>query len=129
MPETVGVRAIDVGHAGSGLPESGQDTPILAGFLGAGVPGSRTPELARRPHRLPFRDGLRQMLDTSAAVQPDGAGRIPRGPALYGRWHARRTAVPADGQRPHWLRELNLDPTCGPPLHSAPRWCANSRRT
>ena len=111
MPETVGVRAIDVGHAGSGLPESAQDTPILAGFLGALV----SPAVARpnwpKTHRLPFRDGLRQMLDTSAAVQPDGVEDPIVGPPFYGRWHALATAVPADGKRPHWLRELNLDPT------------------
>ena len=111
MPETVGVREIDVGHAGSGLLESESNAPILAGFLGALV----SPAVARpnwpKTHRLPFRDGLRVMLDTSAGVQPDGAEDPIVGPPFYGRWHALATSVPADGQRPHWLRELNLDPT------------------
>ena len=111
MPETVGVREIDVGHAGSGLLESESNAPILAGFLGALV----SPAVARpnwpKTHRLPFRDGLRVMLDTSAGVQPDGAEDPIVGPPFYGRWHALATSEPDEGQRPHWLRELNLDPT------------------
>ena len=111
VPETVGVRDIDVGHAGSGLPESGSDTPILTGFLGALVsPAVARPTWPRR-HKQPFEDGLRLMLDVSAGVQPDGAEDPILGPPFYGRWYALATAVPADGDRPHWLRELNLDPT------------------
>jgi hypothetical protein len=111
MPETVGVRNVDVGHAGSGLPESAPDTGNLAGFLGALVSPAVAAPTWSDPHRQDFRDALRAMLDLSAGVQPDGPEDPIVGPPFYGRWHALASAVPGDDESPPWLRELNLDPT------------------
>ena len=112
LPDTVGLHKIDVGHAGSDLPESDDGEPIYAGFIGALASPDVNPPNWPDPHKSDLQTELSNMLDLAASVQPDGDDDTDPivGPPLYGRWHAAVQAVPAAGATPQWLRELNLEP-------------------
>jgi hypothetical protein len=61
------------------------------------------------PPREQFRNRLRELLDFPASIaaqDPSKPGVVA--PPLYGGFHAAQRTVPSG--RPHWLRELNLDP-------------------
>lgn len=108
LPTTVGVRALDVGHAGSGLADNNGDD-VLTQYRGALV--SPTPPADPWPpgHRTAFVADLTAAL--SVDVQPDAGADDPVvGPPLYGRWHAAVDGVPPIGGDHPWLRQMNLHP-------------------
>lgn len=111
LPDTVGLRPLDVTDPGWGMPKLATGSPGAELDLGGAL---QTPETAPKPwpdaERKVFQEALRSILDT--AVKPDSGGSEPAvlAPPLYGRNHAGlHTAPAADGQ-PRWLAELNLDP-------------------
>lgn len=112
MPPEVGQRPMDVSQPGPGLPELAPDAPgALLGLEGA----LRSPQSRSTPWpnaaRIPFQAALRELLDAPEHLAPEeGEGPNAVGPPIYGRWHAATKTVPADSAKPHWVRELNLDP-------------------
>ena len=92
----VGRRKLRVGRQPFGLPDAG--VLQLEGALVA--PG----ELTRPAPSAEFRTALRDLLNP-------GVGDPVVAPPVYGSWQAARSTVPADTERPAWLRELNLDPS------------------
>jgi hypothetical protein len=109
VPETVGMRSMDIGRPGFGMPDAPADAPgRILGLEGA----LRAPTAQRTDWpdeaRLPFQGALRAILDAPAAATPEAEPGPIIAPPLYGRWHAAQTVVPED--IPQWFRELNLDP-------------------
>jgi hypothetical protein len=109
VPETVGMRPMDIGRPGFGMPDAPTDAPgRVLGLEGA----LRAPTAQRTDWpdaaRLPFQSALRTILDAPAAQSPEAEPGPIIAPPLYGRWHAAQTVVPED--TPRWFRELNLDP-------------------
>lgn len=109
VPETVGMRPMDIGRPGFGMPDAPNDAPgHVLGLEGA----LRAPSAQRTDWpdeaRLPFQGALRSILDAPAAAAPEAEPGPIVAPPLYGRWHAAQAAVPED--TPRWFRELNLDP-------------------
>ncbi len=109
VPETVGMRPMDVGRPGFGLPDAPPDAPgrIL------GLEGALRAPTAQRSNwpddtRVPFQSALRAILDSPATATPEDEPGPLVAPPLYGRWHAAQSVVPEDD--PQWFRELNLDP-------------------
>jgi hypothetical protein len=98
----VGLRPMDIRHPGSGLPELEEGAPgSVLGFEGA-LRGSRTQPTAWVPAvRQAWATRLRQLLK--------GSGKYLT-PPLYGGAQAGLTQLPAKGEPPDWLQELNLDP-------------------
>jgi hypothetical protein len=109
VPKTVGMRPMDIGLPGFGMPDAPPDSPgrilRLEGALRA-----PTAERSDWPDvtRVPFQDALRTLLDAPATATPEEEPGPLIAPPLYGRWHAAQTVVPED--EPRWFRELNLDP-------------------
>lgn len=108
MPPTVGVRDLDVGHAGSGLPEGMDGADRLTQYRGALVSPAAPPDPWDPAHRVPFEAALATAL--SLGVQPDGIADPVVAPPLYGRWHAAVDELPGPGGEPPWVRDLNLHP-------------------
>jgi hypothetical protein len=110
MPPTVGVREIDVAHAGSGLPASSTGDPVLLGVGGA----LRSPAAERpgwdRIHRRDMHAALTDILERAAVTQDDGVDDPIVGPPFYGRWHAATETIPAPSSPIAWVRRLNLNP-------------------
>jgi hypothetical protein len=100
-PATMGSLQVDGSAPGIGLPTTG-NIDFLGPLVAPGTTPGPSPPAA-------FQTQLRSRLDTPAtlaASDPSQPGVIA--PPLYGGLHAGRDRVPAD--RPHWLRELNLEP-------------------
>lgn len=89
----VGMRKVDISKPGFGMPEVAGDEALLDGAL--------RPE-GMAPPEAPS--------DFAGAIAPLLAQQEAVTPPLYARWHAARTAVPAAGIAPDWLRELNVVP-------------------
>jgi hypothetical protein len=109
VPETVGMRPMDIGRPGFGLPDAPPDSPgRILGLEGA----LRAPTAERSDWpdetRVPFQSTLRTIVDAPATATPEEEPGPLVAPPLYGRWHAAQTVVPQD--EPRWFRELNLDP-------------------
>jgi hypothetical protein len=98
-------RPIEISHPGAGVPDAPDGTTLgLEGALRVpDAPSTDWPAAVRTP----FQDALEPLLGETAVAS--GSGHI-LAPPLYGRWLAAKTAVPADGAEPLWLRTLNLDP-------------------
>jgi hypothetical protein len=96
---TVGVRALDVSRAGSGLPALEPGAPGASlGLEGALRAPAAQPTPWPDPPREDFQDALRAQLSGDAATVT---------PPLYG---AIQAGVEALDGAPAWLVELNLDP-------------------
>lgn len=93
-------RNVEFGKPGFGIP----DVPAMV----LGLEGAlKTPGAASTPWpvatQIPFQSALRAALNPSSAADPVVA------PPTYGRTQT-GAALPAAGQQPVWLEELNLDP-------------------
>lgn len=107
MPDTVGIRALDVSAADPGLPPIPPGSPdAVLGLEGALMADTTKPKGWTNGIGATFRAALRRRLGVAdpSAVEPAVT------PPIYGARHANQSSVPADGVPPHWLRELNLDP-------------------
>jgi len=109
VPDTVGMRPMDVGRPGFGMPDATDEAPgrILALEGALRAPTAQRTEWTEDA-RQPFQSALRAILDAPAAQAPEDEPGPIIAPPLYGRWHAAQTVVPED--TPRWFRELNLDP-------------------
>jgi hypothetical protein len=107
MPDTVGVRPIEVDQPGWNLPSAGP--PILLG--GALQTPKVRPEDWQDPDRSNFQQGIRTLINKTYPPVVDLANPGPDPtivPPLYGRWHA--AVKSADPAGPEWINDLNLDP-------------------
>ena len=101
LPAGVGTRRVRVSDLPADLPDAG-----ILPFGGALRPPARdagdeadaSPALAAA-----LRDLLNRPADADEAESAVG-------PPIYGRWQAAHDVVPADGEAPRWLGELNVDP-------------------
>lgn len=103
MPSEVGIRDMDISTPEFGMPTVPGAVLGLEGALRSPATQSTVWPAGKRRD---FVAALRARL--KAGRQPDHSPivTIP----LYGRWHAATPDTPTDGNPPHWLRELNLDP-------------------
>ena len=111
LPTTVGLRPMDIGQPGWGMPVLPPNAPGNLLDLGGAL---RTPETNPRTWpeaaQTSFQNSLRTILNEPAAhTTPDSAPAV-LGPPLYGQWYTDQQTIPAANQPPHWFRELNLDP-------------------
>lgn len=109
VPETVGIRPMDISTPGFGMPDVPAESPgrIL------GLEGALHASTAQRTEwpaeaRDPFQSRLRGILDAPHAAGPEEEPGPLIAPPPYGRWHAAQTTIPVD--EPRWFRQLNLDP-------------------
>ncbi|MEU8139302.1 hypothetical protein [Streptodolium elevatio] len=103
LPESVGLRRVDLNTAGSGLPvgEPGVDGVSVLGFEGAvASPAMRRTEWAADP-QASWQAVMETLLSNHDAWLT---------PPVYGIGHAQEVRLPEAGAPPQWLRELNLDP-------------------
>lgn len=102
-PESTHPARLDLSAAGGGLPPL---DPATAGVVVDVESAMRLPGPDAPPWpddgRIPFQQALAGVLGT-----PPGATLRP---PLYGQVQAGVAQLPADGEQPSWLRELNLDP-------------------
>ena len=102
-PESTHPARLDLSAAGGGLPPL---DPATAGVVVDVESAMRLPGPDAPPWpddgRIPFQQALAGVLGT-----PPGATLTP---PLYGQVQAGVAQLPADGEQPSWLRELNLDP-------------------
>jgi hypothetical protein len=103
-PETSQPAQLDVSAPGGGMAPLDPSAPgALVGLESAmRIPGPDTPPPWPDETRVPFQQALERILDT-----PPGDTLTP---PVYGQIHAGAARLPADGEQPPWLRELNLDP-------------------
>jgi predicted XRE-type DNA-binding protein len=109
VPETVGIRPMDISRPGFGMPEiPAESTGRILGLEGA----LRAPTAERTAWpgdaQTVFQAALREILDAPESAAPKSEPGPVIAPPLYGRWHAAQEIVPVD--QPHWFRQLNLDP-------------------
>jgi hypothetical protein len=103
-PESTHPAQLDLSAAGGGLPPLDPATPgIVVGAESAmRLPGPDAPPPWADDGRVPFQQALEHVLGT-----PPGTTLTP---PVYGQVQAGVAQLPADGEEPPWLRELNLDP-------------------
>jgi hypothetical protein len=105
----IGRQDMDISDAGIGLPLTPDAPGSTLAFEGAlESPGTQSGPWPDPP-REQFRGRLRELLDFPASIaaqDPSKPGVVA--PPIYGGFHAAQRTVPPG--RPHWLRELNLDP-------------------
>jgi len=108
VPPTVGVRDIDVGEPGAGLPAAFSDALGLEGALRA---LSTQSTAWTGTERSSYVQALATLLNRAGErLQQAGSPKIVV-PPLYGGRHARRETLGSSAQDgPPWLRELNTDP-------------------
>jgi hypothetical protein len=111
LPDTVGLRPLDVSAPGWGMPVLSLDAPgAILDMEGAlRTPGTKPREWSANA-KSSFRNALRTILNLPAAQEASHAEAALLGPPLYGQWYAEQQMVPAEKTAPHWFRELNLDP-------------------
>jgi hypothetical protein len=102
LPDTVGLRPMDISDPGPGLPTHAPGTAgTVLGLEGALRAPYTRPTVWAPEVRDPWRAALRNLVaETGTRLAPP----------LYGALHAGLKTVPEDAQGPAWLRELNLDP-------------------
>ena len=106
LPPTVGIRLMDAGAPGAGLPPASAEPLALEGALKAltTVPGPWA-----EPRRGQFIAALRSLVNRpEALLSQENALRVVA-PPLYARWHAAMSTL-EPGQPPPWFQELNADP-------------------
>jgi hypothetical protein len=103
-PETSQPAQLDVSAPGGGMAPLDPSAPgAVVGLESAmRIPGPDAPPPWPDETRVPFQQELEQLLDT-----PPGDTLTP---PVYGQIQAGGARLPADGEQPAWLRELNLDP-------------------
>ncbi|SDS73717.1 DUF3892 domain-containing protein [Actinopolymorpha singaporensis] len=102
LPGKIGVRELDAGSAGSGLPELPAGDPHrVVDFEGPLRSVGTRPRTWDENTRRAFESAYDRLL-------PTAADRLS--PPTYGDQMAGRSGVPGDGQPPRWLRDLNVDP-------------------
>lgn len=100
LPDDVGAASMHIGAAGPGVrPLTGSDAiTTMEGAL-------RSPTA---PAPSPVDAGF--TADLVATVDAVNAGAVDAvGPPVYGGRHVQRSTVPAPGQQPRWLRDLNAE--------------------
>jgi len=118
LPDGVGSRLIFIGDADRALPAlpaTVADGGIvrLEGALRSPEAG---PEVELGSEHRAFLDALKKLLDAAAAHVDQGtpgSSVLPAenvAPPIYGSWHTRTHVVPAEGELPKWVRDLNIDP-------------------
>jgi hypothetical protein len=104
LPETVGVRQMDVSNPGMALPRASNGTLGVLGVLRrhpASTQGTGNPLDA-------FVQRLAQLLNLPTELLKQNPTRPVVAPPLYGRWQGAQTELgPA---APPWFQELNRDP-------------------
>lgn len=99
-PEAARPATLDIGHAGGGLPQlDGASLDVESALR---IPGPDKPPPWPEESRVPFQEALERVLSEA----PEDAVTAP----VYGATQAGIDGLPADGDPPRWLRELNLDP-------------------
>lgn len=118
LPPAVGKRPIEIGNPGFPLqPAPPKTESTVLGLEGALRVVDQKPDAWSDAVRLPFQNGLKQILNTpwQLATKDGGTGDPCIAPPIYGAWQAathevtpgtNATSYPA----PAWLNELNLDP-------------------
>lgn len=103
LPETVGLRRVDLNTAGSGLPvgEPGVDGVSVLGFEGA----LASPAMDRTSWAEDPRAAWQTVMEALLARHHEWLT-----PPMYGSGHAQEVRLPDAGAPPQWLRDLNLDP-------------------
>jgi hypothetical protein len=103
-PEASQPPRLDLSDGGHGLPQLDPTTPgVVVGLESAiRLPGPDAPPPWADAGRVPFQQALERVLGTAPAATLT--------PPVYGALQAGAAGLPADGQEPAWLRELNLDP-------------------
>jgi hypothetical protein len=108
LPATVGLRPMDVGNPGWGMPKLQAGAPGSVLDLGGALQTPETkPRLWPDEARTIFQQALLKIISTSDTSSPEPAVLAP---PLYGQWYAKQQTVPTVEVSPHWLSELNLDP-------------------
>jgi hypothetical protein len=103
-PETSQPAQLDVSAPGGGMAPLDPSAPGSVVGLESAMRTPGPDPLPAWPDqtRVPFQQELERLLDT-----PPGDTLTP---PVYGQVHAGAAQLPADGEEPAWLRELNLDP-------------------
>jgi len=110
VPDDVGEMTIDTSRPGWGmLPAhmSGDPTATLH-IEGALLPVGNAVAVWPVNAQNDFRNRLRDVLNKPQALTDQGEIVPLIGPPVYGQWYPRVSTVPAEGQKPVWLRELNV---------------------
>ncbi|MFK4806091.1 hypothetical protein ACI3KX_09495 [Microbacterium sp. ZW CA_36] len=104
-PEGLGRRLVDTSDAGMGVTGAVGPRDVFGALV---APGAETAPAPGDPGQLTAasEDRLRDLVDAPASTDADPEV----GPPLYGGAHMLATALPAEGENPPWLAELNLDP-------------------
>jgi hypothetical protein len=104
--ETVGLRPMDVSHAGPGLPVLDPEQPgAVLGSEGA----LRSPAMLSSPWPDPARADFQRRLLVQLDAPQGGAVTVLT-PPLYGGAATGAASLADAASPPAWLRELNLDP-------------------
>jgi len=112
LPDTLGLRPMDIREPGWTLPTLPPGTPGTA----IGLEGAlRTLKMTSTPWpdeaRTPFQQRLRRILNMPAdQASPEGTEAPIVTPPIYGQWYPNAARVPEDDGQPRWLADLNLDP-------------------
>lgn len=106
LPETVGLRQLDVSDPGWGMPKLAAGAALDQG--GALLTHESAPRPWPETERQSFQDALRGILDHGA--RPDAGEPAALAPPLYGQNLTDLKAAPAADGQPRWYAELNLDP-------------------
>ncbi len=105
----VGTRRLDVSDPGWSMPRLPRNAPGAVLDITGALVASQSSQQPEWPAaaREGFAQRLREILN-APATRPHADPLVA--PPIYGQWHAGRGVVSAAGEKPHWLRELNLDP-------------------
>ncbi len=106
LPETVGIRNMNVADPGLGLPVAAPHALGLEGAL-------KSPETVSTEwpaaERDPWTSALAKLLNTPEDLLAHGESDLIVAPPLYGRWYAKKARLEPDVQPP-WFQDLNADP-------------------
>ena len=105
----VGVRQVDAGDPGPAALESPGEVVTVEGAL-------TSAEFSPDTYTDALETELTTILDEASALTPEPAasgdtdGDRIVGPPIYGQWPPASEGVPAQGEQPAWLADLNADP-------------------
>lgn len=106
LPETVGIRTMDVADPGLGLPAAAMRALGLEGALKSPETTSTAWPTAERAAWIA---ALGTLLNAPENLLVHGGNDLAVAPPLYGRWHAKRATLDTTAEPP-WFQELNADP-------------------